>query len=60
MSPNNLNILHVGLDVAKLSLQLHLAGRFHSLANDAKGHVQLLKHLRDHPAAHVVSEPTGV
>jgi transposase len=59
MSPNNLNILHVGLDVAKLSLQLHLAGRFHSLANDAKGYAQLLKHLRGHPAAHVVCEATG-
>ena len=59
MSQNNLNILHVGLDVAKLSLQLHLAGRFHSLANDAKGHAQLLKRLRAHPDAHVVCEATG-
>jgi len=59
MSPNNLNILHVGLDVAKLSLQLHLAGRFHSLANDAKGYAQLLKHLHGHPAVHVVCEATG-
>jgi transposase len=59
MSQNNLPILHVGLDVAKLSLQLHLAGRFHSLANDAKGHAQLLKHLRGHPHAQVVCEATG-
>jgi transposase len=59
MSPNNLNILHVGLDVAKLSLQLHLAGRFHALANDAKGHAQLLKRLRGQPHAHVVCEATG-
>lgn len=59
MSPNNPNILHVGLDVAKLSLQLHLAGRFHLLANDAKGHAQLLKRLRGHPTAHVVCEATG-
>jgi transposase len=59
MSPNNPNILHVGLDVAKLSLQLHLAGRFYSLANDAKGHAQLLKLLRVHPNAHVVCEATG-
>lgn len=59
MSPNNQNILHVGLDVAKLSLQLHLAGRFHSLANDPKGHAQLLKHLRVHPNAHIVCEATG-
>jgi transposase len=59
MSQNNTNILYVGLDVAKLSLQLHLAGRFHLLVNDAKGHTQLLKRLRVHPNAHVVCEATG-
>lgn len=59
MSQNNPNILHVGLDVAKLSLQLHLAGRFHSLANDTKGHAQLLKRLRGQPNPHVVCEATG-
>ena len=59
MSQNNPNILYVGLDVAKLSLQLHLAGRFHLLTNDAKGHLQLLKRLRDQPNAHVICEATG-
>ncbi len=59
MSQNNTNIVYVGLDVAKLSLQLHLAGTFHLLANDAKGHAQLLKRLRGYPAAHVVCEATG-
>jgi transposase len=59
MSPNNPNILHAGLDVAKLSLQLHLAGRFHLLANNTKGHAQLLKLLRGHSHAHVVCEATG-
>ena len=59
MSQNNTVILHVGLDVAKLSLQLHLAGRFHSLPNEPKGHTQLLKLLRRHPNAHVVCEATG-
>jgi transposase len=59
MSQNNTNIVYIGLDVAKLSLQLHLAGRFHLLANDAKGHAQLLKRLRSHPAAHIVCEATG-
>jgi transposase len=59
MSQNNTVILHVGLDVAKLSLELHLADRFHSLANDQKGHTQLLKLLRSHPGAHVVCEATG-
>ncbi len=52
-------ILYVGLDVAKLSLELHLNSRFHTLANDAKGHAQLLKLLRAHPLAHVICEATG-
>lgn len=59
MSPNNPSTLHAGLDVAKLSLQLHLAGHSHALANDSKGHAQLLKLLRDHPGVHVVCEATG-
>jgi transposase len=59
MSQNNTHILYVGLDVAKLSLQLHLANRFYTLTNDLKGHAQLLKHLRPYPSAHVVCEATG-
>lgn len=59
MSQNNLPILHLGLDVAKLTLQLDLAGQPQSLANDAKGHAQLLKLLRAHPGAHLVCEATG-
>jgi transposase len=59
MSQNNPSILHVGLDVAKLSLELHLAGKSHPLTNDARGHAQLLKRLRPHPQAHVVCEATG-
>jgi transposase len=59
MSQNNTHILYVGLDIAKLTLQLHVAGRFHLLTNDAKGHAKLLKHLRDHPTAHIVCEATG-
>ncbi len=59
MSQNNTNILYVGLDVAKLSLQLHLAGRFTTLTNDLKGHARLLKHLRPHPHVQVVCEATG-
>lgn len=59
MSQNNTPILYVGLDVAKLSLELHLAGHSHALANHAKGHRQLLKHLRAHPNAQVVCEATG-
>jgi transposase len=59
MSQNHTPILHLGLDVAKLTLQLDLAGQPHTLANDAKGHAQLLKLLRDYPGAHVVCEATG-
>ena len=59
MSQNNTSILSVGLDVAKASLQLDLAGQPHSLTNDAKGHAQLLKLLAAHPGAHVVCEATG-
>lgn len=54
-----MNILYVGLDVAKLSLQLHLAGRFYTLANDAKGHARLLKYLRVYAKAQVICEATG-
>lgn len=59
MSPNNHIILYAGLDVAKLSLQLHLDGRFFHLANDAKGHAQLLKRLRPLANVHIVCEATG-
>jgi transposase len=59
MSPNNTPILYVGLDVAKLTLQIDLAGQGHALTNDAKGHARLLKLLRPHPKAHVICEATG-
>ena len=62
MSQNKINtnttILHVGLDVAKLALQLDLHGKSHSLTNDAKGHAALIKLLRGH-GAHVICEATG-
>jgi len=59
MSQNNTSILHLGLDVAKSSLQLDLAGTSHSLTNDPGGHAQLLKLLRPFPHAHIVCEATG-
>jgi len=59
MSQNNLPILYVGLDIAKLSLELHLAGKSHPLSNDAKGHARLLKLLPADAMAHVVCEATG-
>jgi len=51
--------MFIGLDVAKSSVQLHLAGQLHSLANDSKGHAKLLKLLRPYPTAHVICEATG-
>lgn len=58
MSQNN-PILYAGLDIAKLSLQLHLQGRFHLLTNDASGHGQLIKLLKVHRQIHVICEATG-
>jgi transposase len=59
MSQTNTNIMFAGLDVAKSSLQLHLANQFHSLTNDVKGHRQLVKLLRVQPAVQIVCEATG-
>ena len=47
------------MDIAKLNLQLHLAGRIHDLPNTAIGHRRLLKLLAAHVGAHVVCEATG-
>ena len=51
--------IYTGLDIAKLNLQLHLAGRIHDLHNTATGHRRLLKLLALQPAVHVVCEATG-
>lgn len=51
--------IHAGLDIAKLNLQLHLAGRFHDLPNTAAGHRRLLKLLALHPGVQIVCEATG-
>lgn len=59
MSQNNPSILHAGLDIAKASLELHLAGQFYPLSNDPKGHAQMLKLLRTHPGVQIVCEATG-
>lgn len=59
MSQNNTPTLYVGLDVAKASLQLDLAGQPHALANTPAGHAQLRKLLRAHPGAHLICEATG-
>jgi transposase len=51
--------IYAGLDIAKLNLQLHLAGRVHDLPNTAIGHRRLLKLLASQPGVHVVCEATG-
>ena len=56
--------IHVGLDVAKLTLQVDLAGRELALPNTPAGHRSLLTHLRRLQAktgrpTHVVCEGTG-
>jgi transposase len=56
--------IHIGLDVAKLTLQVDLAGRTLALANTAAGHRSLLVHLRrlrtkTGRPTHVVCEGTG-
>ena len=51
--------IHTGLDIAKLNLQLHLAGRIHDLPNTAAGHHRLLKLLATQASVHVVCEATG-
>ena len=59
MSQNTMTTIYTGLDIAKLNLQLHLAGRVHDLPNTAAGHRRLLKLLTAQPGVHVVCEATG-
>jgi transposase len=59
MSQTNIPIMFAGLDVAKASLQLDLAGQSHLLSNDPTGRGRLVKLLRAFPAAQVVCEATG-
>jgi len=51
--------IYAGLDIAKLNLQLHLAGRFYDLPNTASGHRRLIKLLAAQPAVQVICEATG-
>jgi len=59
MSQNTMTTIYAGLDIAKLNLQLHLAGRVHDLPNTKVGHRRLLKLLTPHSSVHVVCEATG-
>jgi transposase len=59
MSPN-MSIIYAGLDVAKLSLQLHLQDKSHALPNTTAGHRRLLVLLRAAgPHVQVVCEASG-
>src|SRR6187200_1929967 len=59
MSSNTTTTMYAGLDIAKLNLQLHLAGRFHDLPNTAAGHRRLLKLLDGLQGVHIICEATG-
>jgi len=62
---NNTTILYAGIDIAKATLELSLAGISHSLDNDPKGHARILKLLAAAEKAcpgkkiHVILEATG-
>lgn len=64
-SNNNKAILYAGIDVAKATLPLSLAGRPHQLNNNKQGHARLLNLLRAAEAAqpgitfHLVLEASG-
>jgi transposase len=51
--------IYAGLDIAKLNLQLNLAGRFHDLPNTTAGHRRLLKLLATQPGVQIICEATG-
>ena len=64
MIPTTPSTIHLGLDVAKLTLQVDLAGRTLALPNTPAGYRTLLTHLRrlhlkTGRAPHVVCEGTG-
>ena len=48
-----------GLDVAKATLALHLAGQHHELTNDPAGHRRRVRLRHKHPGTHLVCEASG-
>src|SRR5688500_12916459 len=58
MSQNNPLTIYAGLDIAKTTLALYLAGQNYHFSNDKKGLAQMLKLLRAH-LVHVICEATG-
>jgi transposase len=59
MSQNTMSTIYAGLDISKLNLQLHLAGRLHDLPNHTAGHRRVLKLLASQRAVHIICEATG-
>jgi transposase len=59
MSQNTTTSIYAGLDIAKLNLQLHLAGRLYDLPNTTAGHRRLVQLLAASPGLQVVCEATG-
>jgi len=51
--------MYTGLDIAKLNLQLELAGRPYDLPNTAPGQRRLVQLVTRQPGTHVVCEATG-
>jgi transposase len=53
--------INVGVDVSKEKLDVHVRplGERFTVANDAKGHAELVKRLRSHPVLRIVLEATG-
>lgn len=54
MSPNTMNTIYAGLDIAKRNVQLHLSGRCRDLPNTAAGHRRLCQLLATQPGVHVI------
>ena len=50
---------YAGLDVAKATLALHLAGQHHDLPNTPTGHRRLVRLLQKQPAVQLVCEASG-
>lgn len=58
-APLSIAPTYAGLDVAKATLALHLAGQQHDLPNTPAGHRRLVRLLRQHPAVQLVCEASG-
>ena len=65
ITKNNLNTVYAGVDVAKATLEMDLGGGIHTLGNETKDHIRILKLLAAAEKAqpgtkvHVILEATG-